>query len=501
MIHDSEKKEEKLVGDEKEGTSKSEKEKAFSQISVKSFLLVVALLTSLLVLSGLLSYIIPQGAYERTPDGGIIDGTFLLKEVKGIAVWKILTAPVRVFFSDDSLTIVMISIFLLIMSGIFNLLEKTNGVRVFIGKTMRKFANKGKWVICIAVFVFMAFGSFFGMFEELVTLLPLVIVFMLSLGFDTLTGLGVCMMAACFGFSAAITNPFSVGLIPEQAANYGIDFSVQDGMWLRLLFFVLVFVGVCAFLLLHVKKISRSPQSSLTYDLDLKKRRELHLELLKESPAEQRIFRVYAVFFGVQLLVLLLIASIRAISSYAIPLLCVSFLVGGVTAGLLVCENKRDVAKYIGQGMLAMLPAVLMIAIASSVKLVMTESGILDTVMHGVIEFFKGKNKFVCVLLLYGLILFLQLFIGSASAKIFLIMPIILPVSVTLGLSPTVVALTYCIADGFTDVILPTNPVLLIGLSMANVSYGKWVKWTWKFQLLVFAATVLLLLFAVRIGY
>ena len=103
--------------------------------------------------------------------------------------------------------------------------------------------------------------------------------------------------------------------------------------------------------------------------------------------------------------------------------------------------------------------------------------------------------------MIYLLILFLQVFIGSSSAKIMLIMPIILPVANSLGLSSTVIILTYCMADGFTDVILPTNPVLLIGLSMANVSYGKWVKWTWLFQVIMFAATVLVLLFAVQIGY
>jgi uncharacterized ion transporter superfamily protein YfcC len=64
-----------------------------------------------------------------------------------------------------------------------------------------------------------------------------------------------------------------------------------------------------------------------------------------------------------------------------------------------------------------------------------------------------------------------------------------------------VVILTYCIADGFTDMILPTNPVLLIGLSVVNVSYGKWVKWTWKLQVLILAITMLVLLFAVQIGY
>jgi uncharacterized ion transporter superfamily protein YfcC len=148
-----------------------------------------------------------------------------------------------------------------------------------------------------------------------------------------------------------------------------------------------------------------------------------------------------------------------------------------------------------------MLPAVFMIALASSVKLVMTESGIIDTIMNTVIGVLDGKNKFLAVILIYLLILILQVFIGSASAKIFLVMPIILPIATALGLSPELVILAYCMADGFTDVILPTNPVLLVGLSMANVSYGKWFKWTWKLQAILLALTLGVLFFAVGIGY
>lgn len=478
-----------------------QKEKAFSSISKRSFLLVMGLLIAILALSGILSYIIPRGYYETDEKGMILIDTYVSKGVQGIAIWRVLTAPFRVFASSDALTIIMISLFLLIMSGVFNLLDKTDGIRIFIGKTMRKFSSRKKLVVCITTLVFMAFGSFFGLFEELVTLLPIVVLFMLSMGFDTMTGLGVCMMAACFGFSAAITNPFSVGLIPDQAAGLGIDFSVSDGAWLRIVFFALVYAAVCGFLLLHIRKITRDPKKSPSYEIDLEKRKNLQLSLSDDPTKENRIFKIYAIFFAVQLVVLLLIASVRAISGYAIPILAVTFLVGGIEAGLLVCEKKNDVAKHMGKGALAMLPAVAMIAIASSVKLVMEESEILYTVMHAVIEALRGQNKFVCVILIYFLILFLQLFIGSASAKIFLIMPIVLPVSVALGISPTVLALTYCIADGFTDVILPTNPVLLIGLSMANVSYGKWVKWTWLMQLFVFLFTVALLLFAVWIGY
>jgi uncharacterized ion transporter superfamily protein YfcC len=121
--------------------------------------------------------------------------------------------------------------------------------------------------------------------------------------------------------------------------------------------------------------------------------------------------------------------------------------------------------------------------------------------MNFAIENLEDKNKFIAIILIYLLILFLQMFIGSASAKIMLVMPIVMPICSAIGLSPAIVILAYCMADGFTDVIIPTNPILLVGLSMANVSYGKWVKWTWKLQLTVFFMTILILFFAVAIGY
>ena len=476
--------------------SEKKREEAFSSIGVRSFVTVVLLLCIVLAFCGILSYFVPQGSFDRDTDGVIVDGSFALGEVHGIAPWRVLTAPLRVFASSDGLTVIMISIFLLIMSGVFNLIDKTGGIRAVLGKTVRTFRHKRNVVIALALIFFMLFGSFFGMFEELVALLPLVVVFMLSMGLDTLTSVGVCMLGACFGFSAAITNPFSVGLAAELA---GVG--VWSGAWLRILFFLMIYALVFGFLLLHVKRIEKDPARSLTYAADVEKRKSISSDVYGETPENNRLFRVFAVFFGVQLFLLLLIACVRAISGLAIPILSLSFLIGGVIAGCLVSPRKSDVARHIGQGALAMLPAVLLIALASSVKLVMAESGILDTVMHGVIEFLRDKNKFLCIILIYFLVLFLQIFIGSASAKIMLVMPILLPISQALGLSSNVVILTYCIADGFTDMLFPTNPVLLIGLSMANVSYGKWVKWTWKLQLLIFSLTVLLLLLAVRIGY
>ena len=476
--------------------TKEKKEKAFTSISYKSFISVVAVLLVIIVISGIITLFIPQGSFLRDANGQIIAGTFVQGEAEGIEFWRVITAPFRVFVADGSLTIIMICVFLLVMSGVFNLLDKTNGIKIMMNKMVSKFGKKQKTIICVCVLFFMLFGSLFGLFEELITLLPFMVVFMLSLGFDTMTGLGVCLMAACFGFSAAITNPFSIGIASSFA---GI--STMKGVWLRIIFFIMIYVLVCLFLLRHTKKISQNPKSSLSYETDNEKRKNLNFEIAEFGAKENKTFKVYLTFFIVQMVVLTLTAVIRPISGYAVPILAASFLIGGIIAGLLVCEDKKKVFVYLGKGAVSMLPAVALIALASSVNLIMQEGGVLDTIMNTVINFLSGKNLFISILFVYLLILILQVFIGSASAKIFLVMPILLPICTAIGISPSLLILTYCMADGFSDVFLPTNPVLLISLSMSNVSYGKWVKWTWKMQLIVLALSLLVLFFGVQIGF
>ena len=471
-------------------------EKASSGISVRAFLVVAIVLLVILFLCGSLSYWIPQGSFARDIDNNIIPGTYEAGDVEGISFLRVITAPVRVFVSEDALSIIMISVFLLVMSGIFNILEETGGVKTFVVSIMRNLRDRGGPVVCITVLIFMLFGSLFGMFEELVTLLPLIVVFMLSMKMDTMVGVGSCLLAACFGFSTAITNPFSVGTAAQFA---GIP--VSSGAWLRILFFGIVYLVLCIFLMNYLKKIERDPKASPTYAADEMRRKNLMEELGEIPENQEKIFRVYSVFFAIQGVLLMAVACIREISGFAIPILAASFLITGLISGWVVAGKFGKVIGSFVKGAASMLPAIVMIALASSVKLVMVESNIIDTVMQFMLNMLIGKGKFVTILLIYGLILFLQLFIGSASAKIFLVMPIVLPITNALGISQQLVILTYCMADGFTDVILPTNPVLLIGLSMAKVSYFKWLKWTWKLQLLLLVISVLVLLFGTLIGY
>jgi uncharacterized ion transporter superfamily protein YfcC len=59
----------------------------------------------------------------------------------------------------------------------------------------------------------------------------------------------------------------------------------------------------------------------------------------------------------------------------------------------------------------------------------------------------------------------------------------------------------FAFGDGFSNMIYPTNAVLLISLGIAGMSWPAWFKRTWLLQLATLAATVGLLMLAVAIGY
>ena len=469
-----------------------EKSKNPISISAKSFILVMVVLLAMMITAGASTYFLPQGTYSFDESGQLISGSYVQSDVDPYPVWKWFLAPLLVFSSSDALNIIMVSLFLLTISGFFAVMQNTNGIKILVNKLVKRFSSKKHTVICLTALVFMLFGSFFGMFEELVALLPIIIIISLSLGFDTMMGLGICMLAACFGFAAAITNPFSIGVAADI-----MQVEALSGVWLRILFFILTYGLICVFLISYAKKLERNPMLSLTYDLDKEKHKELDASVQEQSQNSDRTAKIYLIFFAVLVAALILIYAFAA--SYSIPMLILCFLIGSIVSGTLVTKKISAVFKWFLSGAASMLPAVIMIAFASSVKFIMTDGGVLYTIVHAAIDLLSGMSPYASIL--YALVLFVQLFIGSASAKAMLIMPIIKPLCSVAGISPELSILAFIFGDGFTNVLFPTNAVLLIGLSMAGVSYGKWFKWTALLQLVMLIITSLILLLGVAIGY
>ncbi|MCF7932769.1 MAG: AbgT family transporter, partial [Acholeplasmataceae bacterium] len=169
--------------------------------------------------------------------------------------------------------------------------------------------------------------------------------------------------------------------------------------------------------------------------------------------------------------------------------------------GLIVTKDLKFTLKTFASGMTSVAPALILIVLAVSVKIIITEGMIMDPILYQMSVLLSGQSAIVGVLFIFLLVLLTQFFIGSASAKAFLIMPLILPLVQLIGISKELSILAFVFADGYTNVIFPTNSVLLIGLSIASVSYAKWFKFTIKLQILTLLLNILFLIIAVFIGY
>ena len=142
-----------------------------------------------------------------------------------------------------------------------------------------------------------------------------------------------------------------------------------------------------------------------------------------------------------------------------------------------------------------------MILMASSIKYTMTEAKILDTLLYRAEMMAGGMSKAGVVLFIYAICLVMNFFISSGSAKAFLLIPIIAPLAQLFGINMQLAIVAFAFGDGFSNVIYPTNAGLLITLGLSDVSYGKWFRYSWKFQLLNLIFTSAILMFGLAVGY
>ena len=473
--------------------------KALININKKSFFNVVIILFSLMIIGFILTFLIPQGAYSRTADGEIIAGTYELLVRKNLKIWQFFYSPIGLLLSSDGLNVIMISLFLFILGGFFTVMDKSKGIVVIIKRLVDRYIHNKHLLIRLITLFFMIFGAFFGIFEESVALLPIMIILSLSMGYDTLMAMGLTVLAAGFGFASAITNPFSVGIASEIA---GVN--ILSGVLFRLVVFGIMYFVISTFLVRYAIKLESNPKKSLTYEDDLEKKKNLKNDFNEPVENENMIFKTYIAIFIVLLFFIVLASLLQLIFSLDVPtivLMSITFLIGGILAGYLINHNLKKTLKTFSKGMLAVMPAAILIILAGSVKYIMTNGQIMDTILYYFESLLSDKPAIIGVLGIYLIILVIQFFIGSASAKAVLIMPILVPLVTLIGVSSNIAILAFIFGDGYTNVIFPTNGVLLIALSIASVPYHKWFKWTIKLQCLTFILTIILLVIAYLIGY
>ncbi len=457
-------------------------------ISKKTFFNVLIILGTLMILTIILTYIIPKGAYNIDANGNVLYDEYVsLPDAKGINIFKGLFSPVLLLFANGGISVIMLSIFLLFISGAFQVMNDVNGMKIIVNKLINKFKDHKKTLISIIVLIFMVFGSFFGLFEETLTLLPLIIMLSLSLGYDSYTGFLMCTVATGLGFASAITNPFTV-----ITASSIIDASQISTLWFRIIIFIVMYGLLLLFIRSHIMKIERDKTLSPTYEQDLQKQ-YIDDNIYEDNINGDRIYKTYLTFLSLLLVFIITITSIPSLKDYTVVFLIVFFLLGGLISGYCACKDIKKTLNSFINGIISALPTLVMVLMASSIKYILEEGMILDTITNSITTFVNGKDTFLVALIILVIVLILEFMISSSTAKAIFVMSILGGVS--LGISKELLVLIYILGDGYTNILFPTSPVLLISLGMTGLSYTSWLnKSKWLFVIIATLVVMFILL-------
>lgn len=478
------------------------KEQSGLKISRKAFISSFTILFCLMVFAGILTKIIRPGTYQRVMVEGresVLAGSFQYVNPVNYPFYRWFLAPIEVLRGSDALTIIVIILFILLIGSTFLVLDKSGILRFIMESIVRKFENRKYLLMGILILFFMLFGSLFGIFEELIVLVPLAITLSYSFGWDSLVGLGISAMASGFGFAAAIFNPFTLGVAQKLA-----ELPAYSGTAYRILIFMIIYLVLYAFLFFYAKKIEKHPELSPVYDEDRSVRKKYVFEeenSVLGNLSLKKAVKVYGIFMGIMVVTIMSGFFIEAISEITLPLVALIFFVAGITSGVISGYQTTELIKDILKGLLTMLPAVVLILMAMSIKHIMTSGSTMDTILYRASGAIGGLSPNLAVVFLYLLILFMDFFIGSGSAKAFLIMPIIIPLTDMIGVTRQTAVLAFCFGDGFSNLLFPTNPTLMIALGLTVVSYPKWIRWSIKIQLVIFVITTAMLFAANRFGF
>lgn len=457
-------------------------------VSVRSFITAIIVLFVLMALTYALTLVIPGGQYARTLDDNgniVIDTSLAFQHTDGgISFGKWLLSPLLVLGAEGNGTLIAVIIFLLVVGGIFNSLEKCGLMKYMMDRIVYAFGHARYRLMAVMILFFMALGAFVGSFEECVPLVPLVVALAVRLGWDPLTGLGMSILAACCGFASGVCNPFTVGVAQKVAG-----LPLFSGMWYRMVGFVCIYLLLFVFIRRYAGRVEKELEISDTKS-----------EFCPDKKMDRALV-CFAGIIGAGIALLLCSAVVPVLQDYSLIMVAVMFLAAGITASFVAGMNGKRLGLTFKDGALSILPAVLLILMASSIKYILTQAMIMDTILYYAVTYASTLPKWIVILFIYLLVLVMNFFIATGSAKAILLIPLITPLAQIFGISAQLCVLAYAFGDGFSNAFYPTNPVLLISLELAGVSYGKWAKWSLKFQLLNLVLTSVLLLLGLMIGY
>ena len=448
------------------------------------------ILLVIILFAVVLTWVIPSGEYARVEDPvsgkKVVDASaFSYVENVHVSLLDVPSLIIKAFSANADL------IMLILLSGAaIHMLTASGALQALVATIVRRFSNRIEVFIPLLMLVFalicttQAVNTFIGF-------APITVMLAMSLGLDSIVGVGIILLGGAIGFSTGTLN-VSTTLVAQKIA----ELPNYSGIGYRWVCFVVFYVITCLWLVRYAKKIQKNPELSPMYDLD--KNSEFKNASLEEFGTldTRKILSIIALVIA---LVVIVYGCINLDWDFAEQ--SAVFLVLAVIVGLIAGFDANKICAEFMNGTKKMLSAAFIIMFARAIGSVLSAGVITDTIVHSMAVMLTGLPA---ALLGVGMLIantLINVVLTSGSGQAAAVMPIMIPLSDLLGVTRQTCILSFNFGDGFCNYILPTSTALMGILGAANVPYDRWMRFMWKMFAIWLGVGAVLVVIAQLIQY
>jgi uncharacterized ion transporter superfamily protein YfcC len=445
----------------------------------------------MMVLALISTYLLPQGEFDRAEDDHghtvVVPGSFHQLEHKELLKpWHLFTVIPRAFAETQG-----IIFFVFIIGGALAVIRSTGVIDAFMARLIDKYGNKPYILMFSTMFVFSIASSTLGMAEEFIPFVPILLMLCLALKFDRITAIGIMVVGYGIGYGVAALNPFTV-MVAQEVAQLKPTSGIGFRLALFLPFFLVGFHHVYA----YSKKVYKNPGKSLLKDDET-------FDISLPEKGKKISMRYWIILVLIILSLILIVYGISEASGwgwYLIELGAV-FLALTVIVAIIGRLSADKTAREFAVGATELTTTALLIGFARAIALILQDGLVLDTIVYGLASPLEQVGPELASVGMYVIQSIINFFIPSGSGQAYVTMPLMIPIADLSGISRQIAVLAYQFGDGFTNMVVPTNAVLMGILGIGRIPYDKWFKFIFPLILKLWLLGSIALIIAVLIGY
>jgi len=437
----------------------------------------LVLIFSFIIFAQLLSYVIPQGHFERQPypdnpsKSIVVAGTYEQQsadKTTTLPVWHFLIAITKGF--GEAQDIIFLIFF---VGGVIEILRRTGAIDAALHKSVEKLGHS-PWILIAGCFALFSLGSFtIGMGEEYMPLIPIIITMCLAMRMDAMTAMGMVWIPYGIGWGCAGINPFGV-LIAQNIAGV----PMTSGWGFRLVTMLLFLILGFHHLYRYAMKVQRDPSASLVADVDYSSGFEIP-EDIKMTRERLAILVVFLLGIGI------FVYGISKHHWYIAELNAVFFAIG-LIAAIIVRMSPGETSRAFLEGTSQMAAPALIIGFARTIEVILTDGQIIDTIVMSVAGLLDGMPPDVSAIGMLIVQSICNFFIPSGSGQAFVTMPIMSPLATLTEVPQQTAVLAFQFGDGFTNMIVPTSAITMGALALGKIPYIAWFRFIGPLMLKIF---------------